>query len=1298
MGYLRLQKLRDVMVAPDGEDVDPDRNAEAYAELIQFLDDKSLSLIMREAADDGRKALKILRNHYASSSTPRVISLYTELTSLVKQTGESITDYVIRAETAAAALRNAISDSLLIAMTLKGLPDDYKAFIAVVTQSEKKQSFTEFKVALRSFEETEKSRSNPADDSVLKFRCANPKPRPSSGASQGARSTCYGCGQQGHFKRDCPRVNKLWCSFCKRGNHTDKTCRLKKPQNSSIKMTDHQEEGHNHSFVMKIGTKLAGLRGEETEDTVLVDCGATSHICNDITKFTAFDKNFDPNKHFIELANGDKANNLAMKRGQVNIALVDDQGMTHSGYLKNVLYVPSFPQNIFSVQAAAENGASVHFNPDSAELVDKGGAKFNIHKHGRLYYLHTCKAESDTKIDPHDVVDGVNYTSDLQDWHKILGHCNFEDVKKLERVVDGMKVNKTEQSECEICLEGKMTNVKSKTPRVRSEAPLQLIHTDLAGPITPDSKDRFKYAIAFTDDFSGMSFVYFLKQKSEALKAAQRFLADVSPYGKVKCIRSDNGTEFTSNAFKSLMRERGIKHEMSAPYSPHQNGTAERNWRTVFEMGRCLLLEAKLSKELWPYAVHTATYIRNRCYSDRLRDTPYHMFTGRKPNLSNMRQFGTECYAYVQNKQKLDARGTKGIFVGYDRDSPAYLVYFPSTGKVCRHRNVKFLSVSGKEKEECERKANNQCTNDTSDENDDLLLARREVEPNDDFPRSNVDKEVHRNSRRETRPPTYLDDYETCYETNVDDHDLDDINVDFCYKMLYTISNSYKEAIDSPASVFWKEAMEEEIKSLEENETFTLTELPEGRDAEGGRWVYTMKEDSGGSQTYKARFVAKGYSQIKGIDYSETFAPTANITSIRVLMQLAAQYDLTLHQMDVKTAYLNAPIDTEIFLEQPEGFEVKGAGGNKLVLKLNKSLYGLKQSGRNWNNLLHTFLIENKFVQSQSDHCVYTKSTEDETIIIIVWVDDIVIAANNEDVIHKTKKVLKDRFRMKDLGKLNYFLGIHFEQGKDYVRMSQKRYTEKLLERFGMNDCKPRANPSELKFESVDDEILTNERKYREAVGSLIYLMMCTRPDICWTVTKLSQYLSKPKSFHWVAVKHVLRYLKGTTNYELVYKKNADRLSLTGYSDADWASDSDDRRSTSGYCFSLAANGPLVAWKSRKQSCVALSTCEAEYMALALTVQESLYLNKLLKDMDRKYGSDPALIFEDNQGTIALAKNPVNRQRSKHIDIKFHFIRTELKKGNFILEYCPTSKMLADIMTKPATKVQLQKFKSLIFG
>lgn len=291
---------------------------------------------------------------------------------------------------------------------------------------------------------------------------------------------------------------------------------------------------------------------------------------------------------------------------------------------------------------------------------------------------------------------------------------------------------------------------------------------------------------------------------------------------------------------------------------------------------------------------------------------------------------------------------------------------------------------------------------------------------------------------------------------------------------------------------------------------------------------------------------------------------------------------------------------------------------------------------------------------------------------------------------------------MKDLGKISYFLGIQFDQKKDKITMNQKQYILKMLERFGMSDCKPRSTPSEpreggIKNEEEESSEFVDPRGYREIVGSLIYAMTSTRPDISWIVSKLSQTLANPKAEDLVAAKHVLRYLKGTVDYELCYKRNEEDLNLIGFSDADWASSVEDRRSTTGYCFSLTKQGPAISWKTKKQPTVALSTCEAEYIGLATATQESIYLTQLVNGMDNRIHSC-AEIHGDNQGAIALCKNPVNRQRSKHIDVKYHFIRNTLSEGKISIVCCPSEEMVADILTKPVAKPKIIKFKTWFFG
>ena len=494
----------------------------------------------------------------------------------------------------------------------------------------------------------------------------------------------------------------------------------------------------------------------------------------------------------------------------------------------------------------------------------------------------------------------------------------------------------------------------------------------------------------------------------------------------------------------------------------------------------------------------TAAYIRNRCFNSRLVKTPYEALTRTKPNLCNMHVFGAKCYAYQQNAKKLDPRSQKGIFVGYDRDSPAYLVYFPEVNTISKVRCVKFFDRS-------ESETRVQHDHDDGYLSDTQPLASVETNKVSQLGEESnvVEQDVS------TRYPTRTHNIPQYYEYG--DRDTDDNanrTVDYCYG-IENVPTFYSEAVKSVDSSKWQQAMEDEMKALYDNETYELVPPPKGRKIVGGRWVYAVKCGPNGEETFKARYVAKGYSQVHGVDYHETFAPTARMSSVRMLLQRVVQYDMTIHQMDVKTAYLNAPIDCDIYMQQPEGFTQLGSNGESLVCKLKKSLYGLKQSGRNWNNLLHNYLIKEQFVQSLADSCLYVKHIDVECcVIVIIWVDDIIIAAKNVELVTSVKTSLSKVFKMKDLGEINWFLGIKFECRKGCIEMNQTRYIEKILSKFEMTDCKSKATPCILgndKVVDTDSSELDDPSSYRAMVGSLIYLMTGTRPDLCYIVTRLSQ-------------------------------------------------------------------------------------------------------------------------------------------------------------------------------------------------
>ena len=512
--------------------------------------------------------------------------------------------------------------------------------------------------------------------------------------------------------------------------------------------------------------------------------------------------------------------------------------------------------------------------------------------------------------------------------------------------------------------------------------------------------------------------------------------------------------------------------------------------------------------------------------------------------------------------------------------------------------------------------------------------------------------------------------------------------------------NTFNSAMESSNAVKWKEACDSEYESLRKNDTWDVVPLPKGRKAIGCRWVFRVKENQNGEvERFKARMVAKGFSQKYGIDYEETFAPVAKFTSIRTVLSMAAKHSLKLHQMDVKTAFLNGVLDEDIYMVQPDGYVDEDHPN--YVCKLKRSLYGLKQSPRMWNQTIDVFMLEMGFKKCESDHCVYIKRNDHEMIFVVLYVDDLILASSNDELLESTKHALSERFEMTDMGELEYFLGMEIKNNRDEgkVTVRQTKFLKSILTRFGMQDSKPVKTPQDpgLKLTNsmceggCNHEDTMKNMPYRSAVGSIMYLMVATRPDLAAAVGVLSQFAADPCPTHWQALKRVMRYLQATSTQGLEYSRQ-DNCCVCGYSDADWAGDIESRRSTSGYAFMMS--GGCISWRSKKQRTVALSSTEAEYMALSEATQEAVWLKVFLCELGEMASDDAIKIYEDNQGSIALAKNPEFHKRTKHIDIRYHFVREKVEEGEVVLQYVSTTDMLADIMTKAITAVQFENLRN----
>ncbi|KAK1412293.1 hypothetical protein QVD17_33424 [Tagetes erecta] len=493
----------------------------------------------------------------------------------------------------------------------------------------------------------------------------------------------------------------------------------------------------------------------------------------------------------------------------------------------------------------------------------------------------------------------------------------------------------------------------------------------------------------------------------------------------------------------------------------------------------------------------------------------------------------------------------------------------------------------------------------------------------------------------------------------------------------------YKQAVKNPK---WREAMQNEIKALQANGTWSLEKLPEGKRAIDSKWVYKIKyKPSGEVERYKARLVAKGFTQLEGIDYHETFAPVAKLVTIRTLLAVAVKKGWHIHQLDVNNAFLHGDLHEDVYMKIPQGFSKED---DDRVCKLKKSLYGLKQASRNWYKKFTTSLLEIGFKQTRADPSLFIFKEEDVFVAALIYVDDVVIMGNDFNKIKSTKIFLDDRFSIKDLGQLKYFLGIEVARTNEGLMLSQRKYILDILEDTGMTGCRPSPFPMEqnLKLDKCEEEQRVDCQQYRRLVGRLLYLQ-ATRPDITFAVNVLSQFVSDPRESHMEAANRVLRYLKATPGQGILLPKGGG-TNLTVYSDSDWLGCPFTRRSRTGYVLQLG--GAPVSWKSKKQSVVSRSSAEAEYRAMAAAVSETLWMRWLLKEIGVQTDR-PTQVFCDNQAARHIANNPVYHERTKHVEMDCYFVRERVESNEIQTMEIATNLQVADILTKPLGTQSLQR-------
>ena len=994
--------------------------------------------------------------------------------------------------------------------------------------------------------------------------------------------------------------------------------------------------------------------------------------------------------------------------------------------LSSVLHAPKLSNNLLSVSNITKTlNCSVTFFPSHCVFqdLDTGKTIGSGREDNGLYLLDSSRLSYYVANQSSARSSSVNKDL-LMRWHNRLGHLP---ISVLKRVLPQFASVAPFELNCEPCVLAKQCRVSYPVSFNETSAPLQLVHSDVWGPIPTSSVFGFRYFVLFVDDFSRYTWLYLMKTKSEVHSIFKTFYKMVCTQFDcpLKILRSDNGGEFMYGGLASFFADNGIVHQTSCVDTPQQNGVVERKHCHITEVSRSLLIGMGMPKPYWADATLTAAYLINRMPSRVLGyKTPVSVLQPNSPLfIVPPKVFGCVCHVHIHHRtDKMDPKAVRCVFLGYSATQKGYRCYNPTTRRRYVSMDVTFFesvpffsaardSLQGETPLSIENPSFTQTecplplpvftqgefmpmsattsTNDLQQGKELIVYTRRAKQ-------TIVSPQDQAVSLDPGNPSSVDIDVPIALRKGVRDCTKHPISHFVSYNALSPTYRAFTSSVSSvsvPSNVSdalnqsqWKKAMMEEMEALEKNRTWDIVPLPRGKKPVGCKWVYTVKYQADGKiERYKARLVAKGYTQTHGIDYHETFAPVAKMNSIRVLISLAANLDWPLHQFDVKNAFLHGDLEEEVYMSMPPGFKL--ATGHDLVCKLNKALYGLKQSPRAWFERFSTAVMRVGYTQSQADHTLFIKRYQNRTTALIVYVDDIVMTGDDPEEIQRMKSFLGTEFEVKDLGLLRYFLGIEVCRSKRGVFISQRKYVLDLLTETGKLGARTADTPIEQnhKLNDMDGELLEDVGRFQRLVGRLIYLSL-TRPDIAYAVSVISQFMHAPRSSHLEAVHHILRYLKGSPGKGILFGRHG-HLRVEAYTDADWAGSVTDRRSTSGYCTFVGGN--LVSWRSKKQPVVARSSAEAEFRSMAHGVCELLWLRTMLAELGYPI-CEPMNLYCDNKAAISIAHNPVQHDRTKHIEVDRHFIKEKLHQGLICTPYVSTGEQVADVLTKGVSKTILQ--------
>eukprot|EP00963_Diacronema_lutheri_P013672 scaffold2671_cov455-Pavlova_lutheri.AAC.2 len=831
---------------------------------------------------------------------------------------------------------------------------------------------------------------------------------------------------------------------------------------------------------------------------------------------------------------------------------------------------------------------------------------------------------------------------------------------------------------------------------------------DVVGPISPETPAGYSHYLSVLDHSTKFGMTYLMTSKGQAstyAKMAINSLERLAGGKKTRAIRTDRGQEFLGTDLKQFLNERGIQHELTAGYAPEQND-AERYHRDLRDHASTMLENCNLPTKYWGEAIRNYAYTRNKLppSTGNDRTTPYEKLTKKPANIQNLRVFGCECWVLKPKPRitgKFDPRSEKGIMLGYENSSTYRVLvgnnlaisrnvrfnedrmgtYNPTTYEKRTYGDLtNYLNQSIQWEENGTELTDLGTTTPPEPDNDteNLLSAPQEETGSDLTLQGNSGEEQAENGQRYNLRPNRRTNYTA-----------------FNAKDLPDKFDGYHQAMRRHDKEMWDQAVQNELNSLNQMRTWEFSELPKEKKALGTKWIFNIKRDGCNNIIkYKARLVALGCHQRPGVDYDEIYASVVSKTGLRLFLAVVNQLDLHLHQLDVETAFLNAELEEEVYLRIPNGLAAKDESAQ--VLKLNRSLYGLKQAPRAWNHELTKTLTDLNFICNQLDQSVLKCNTDEMTCLICFYVDDILIASSDLTAIQTIKELIKSKYKITDMGEAQHFLGMTIQRDRlaKILTMHQENKVSNYIKEHRIEESRSQSIPLNVPLKEDQESEGIDHLQYQKICGQLQYLGGTTRPDISYAASALARHNNNPKKSHWNAMRGTLKYLNGSTKLMLVYEatseKVAETINIVAYSDADYAGEHETRRSRTGY--TVQVMGGLVAWQSKLQPTIAISTTEAEYQAATAAVKEVLWIKNYLMQL-LKPEHITATIHMDNQSALRLIKNPQSVTRAKHIDVQHHFLRERAIRAEVNFVYCSTDQMWADYLTK---RLPAEKFRTCI--